>query len=179
MGKTRRSSRRARPRPASARRSQCRASLQRSRPATTSGCAWPAINGPHAPTKVDVHVAVGVPDDMRPTPRIMKRGSPPTARHARTGLFTPAGDDLLRAGQEFLRRLLQVAMLKGKIDSRALATQSNDRQSIRSREIFPNKSLLLHDSRCFLLAMLDWETLEPAPLTLLGVMFADPFQSDR
>src|SRR5436305_404344 len=64
---------------------------------TTGGNACPLINGPQLITK-STYLFPSTSQRNDPSPRSMKRGVPPTAANARTGLFTPPGmSDLARA----------------------------------------------------------------------------------
>src|SRR6476646_2463821 len=56
----------------------------------TSGCAWPRIIGPQEQTR-STYSLPSTSVRYAPRPLAMKRGVPPTARKARTGLFTPPG----------------------------------------------------------------------------------------
>jgi hypothetical protein len=57
---------------------------------TTAGCAWPRIIGPQELTR-STYRRPSASVIQGPEPSAMKRGVPPTARNARTGLFTPPG----------------------------------------------------------------------------------------
>src|SRR5262249_2432035 len=57
---------------------------------TTAGAACPRISGPHEPTK-SRYERPSTSVRRAPSPRAMNGGEPPTARNARTGLFTPPG----------------------------------------------------------------------------------------
>ena len=57
---------------------------------TTAGWAWPRIIGPQEQTR-STYSRPSASVRYGPRPLTMKRGVPPTARNARTGLFTPPG----------------------------------------------------------------------------------------
>ena len=59
--------------------------------ATTSGCEWPRIMGPHEPDEIDVS-RPSTSVRTAPSARSMKRGVPPTAPKAPTSVHA-AGDD--------------------------------------------------------------------------------------
>ena len=77
----------------------------------TDGLAWPAISGPHDPTK-SMYSLPSTSQMRQPLPRSMKRGTPPTDPNARTGLLTPPGiTRLARLKSSFERSVLTVGLL--------------------------------------------------------------------
>ena len=66
------------------------ASAARSTARTTSGCAWPWINGPQEHTQSTYRLP-STSKSSAPLPSAMKSGPRPIERMARTGEFTPPG----------------------------------------------------------------------------------------